>query len=82
MNDLPPVYIAPRARAIAKGLVRSGRASEVVVLGTWLRAKARRGQESYFIDIAHGTHLLRGLSLTEASELSDGFAQAMVKRGA
>jgi hypothetical protein len=81
MSNLPPIYIWPRAIAIARGLARSARADRAVIVGNWLRAKARRGNEFYFLS-ANGTRLLRGLSLSEATELTPGFAQAMAKRGA
>jgi hypothetical protein len=58
MSDalLPPIPISPRARAILKGLVRTGRAGGFVVVGNWIKAQARGGdrRESYWIDIVEG----------------------------
>jgi hypothetical protein len=80
------VFVSPRATAIAKGLAVTGRAGEAVVVGSWLKAQARRGNryESYFVDIAEGRRLLRGLGLGEATELTPEFATTMAiigKRG-
>jgi hypothetical protein len=62
MDALPPLFVSPRATAIAKGLAITGRAGEAVVVGAWLKAQARRGNRSefYFVHIADGTRLLRG----------------------
>jgi hypothetical protein len=76
------VFISPRATAIAKGLAVTGPAGDAVVIGNWLKAQARRGNRSefYFIDIAEGAWLLRGTGLSEASELTSGFATAAIGR--
>jgi hypothetical protein len=78
---LPAIPISPRARAILKGLVRAGRVAGFVVVGNWIKAKARRGNEFYWIDANKGT-LRRGIGLGEATELSAGFATTMAKLGA
>jgi hypothetical protein len=81
-KDTLPV-IAPRATAIARGLAITGRAADAVLVGNWLRAQAQHGdrRESYYIDIAEGTRLLRGIGLGEASELAGGFATTMMMIG-
>jgi hypothetical protein len=86
-KDVPPAVISPRATAIARGLAVTGRADDAVLVGNWLRAQARRGdrRESYYIDIAEGVRLLRGIGLGEASELASSFATTMAvigRRGA
>jgi hypothetical protein len=86
MRKDAPVFVAPRATAIARGLAITGRAADAVLVGNWLRAQARQGdrRESYYIDVAEGARLLRGIGLGEASELASGFATTMMvigKRG-
>jgi hypothetical protein len=82
-KDTLPVFISPRATAIARGLVITGRTAKVVLVGNWLRAQARHGdrRESYYIDVAEGARLLRGIGLGEASELASGFARTMMTIG-
>jgi hypothetical protein len=81
-KDALPV-IAPRATAIVRGLAITGRAADAVLVGNWLRAQALHGdrRESYYIDIAEGARLLRGIGLGEASELASGFATTMMVIG-
>jgi hypothetical protein len=86
-KDTLPVFISPRAIAVARGLAITGRAADAVIMGDWLRAQARRGdrRECYYIPIADGARLLRGIGIGAASELASGFATAMMvigKRGA
>jgi hypothetical protein len=86
-DDVQQPVVSPRATAIARGLAVTGRADDAVLVGNWLRAQARRGdrRESYYIDVADGARLLRGIGLGEASELASGFATTMAvigKRGA
>jgi hypothetical protein len=82
-KDTLPVFISPRAIAVARGLAITGRAADAVLVGNWLRAQARHGdrRESYYIDIAEGARLLRGMGLGEASELASGFATTMMMIG-
>ena len=70
-------------RAVGELAVQAG---EAVVVGAWLRAQARRGNryESYFIDIADGTRLLRELAKDEPYPLlrfaCDGLAVLLPRR--
>jgi hypothetical protein len=76
-------FVAPRASHIVRGLVITRRAADAVVVGYWLKAQAQRGnrRESYWIDIAEGARLLRGIGLGQASELAGGFAETMAAIG-
>jgi hypothetical protein len=82
-KDTVPVFISARATAIARGLAVTGRAADAVIMGDWLRAQVQRGdrRESYYIPIADGARLLRGIGLGEASELASGFVTTMAVIG-
>jgi hypothetical protein len=65
--------------AIARGLAVTGRAAPAILVGNWLKARARRGdrRENYYIPISDGAMLLRGLMPDLATELSPKFAATM-----
>jgi hypothetical protein len=68
-----------RARAIAEGLVQTGRAYDPRTVGTHIRLRARVGR-FYWVAI-DGSELLRGDALDMAEELQQSFADAMAKAG-
>ena len=80
MMSAPP-QPSPRAKQIAEGLVRTGRASsDVRLIGTWLRLRATAGN-FYWISL-DGALLLRGDTVDGAEELQPRFADAMARAGA
>jgi hypothetical protein len=71
-----------RARAIAEGLVRTGRASAPRTVGTYIRLRARVGRAGRFYWVAvDGGELLRGDALNLAEQLQQTFVDAMAKAG-
>ena len=71
-----------RARAIAVGLVRTGRAYEPRTIDTYIRLRARAGKAGRFYWVAvDGGELLRGDALDMAEELQQTFADAMANTG-
>jgi hypothetical protein len=70
--------VSQRAKAIAEGLVRSGRAAKFRVAAGFVRANG--GGAIYWIS-ADGTRVLRGDAVDSADELQPGFLQAMVRAG-
>jgi hypothetical protein len=71
-----------RARAIAVGLVRTGRAYDPRKVGTHIRLRARAGRAGQFYWVAiDGGDLLRGDALDMAEQLQQTFADAMAKAG-
>jgi hypothetical protein len=74
---------SPRARAIAEGLVRTGRAYDPRTVGTYIRLRARvrrAGWRFYWVAI-DGGELLRGDARDMAEELQQTFVDAMAKAG-
>jgi hypothetical protein len=71
----PPLLLSPRAKQIAEGLVRTGRASDTRLFRTWLQLRATAGN-FYWIDL-DGSALLRGATFDGADELQQSFADAM-----
>jgi hypothetical protein len=69
---------SPRAKAIAAGLVRTGRAAKSRAAGNFIRADG--GDATYWVSI-DGTHLLRGDAVEIADELQRGFIDAMARAG-
>ena len=72
--------ISARAKAIAKGLISTGRASDGRAARGYLRLRANRSGSFYWI-AADGSRLLRGDELDTAEELQASFVQAMVQAG-
>jgi hypothetical protein len=70
---------SPRARAIAEGLVRTGRAYDPRTVGTHIRLRARVGR--FYWVAFDGGELLRGDARDMAEELQQTFADAMAKAG-
>jgi poly(3-hydroxybutyrate) depolymerase len=68
-----------RALAIAQGLVRTRRATQVTAQGEFLRLQAA-GDTFYWIPF-HGGALLRGDQRRSATALQPGFADAMARVG-
>jgi hypothetical protein len=71
---------APRAKQIAEGLVRTGRASDARLFRAWLQLRATAGN-FYWIAL-DGSALLRGATFDGAEELQQRFADAMARAGA
>ncbi len=76
MNDRP----LPGALAIADGLTRTGRASDVEYHPPYLRIRASHG--GYYWVSFDGTKVLRGWHLGDVEELQAGFVEAMEREGA
>jgi hypothetical protein len=75
VTELP----SDRAMAIARGLIRSGRASGVKSHSGYLRLPT---ENNFFYWISfHGDRLLRGERRESATELQRGFIDAMVRAG-
>ena len=68
-----------RALAIARGLVRSARASDGRPSDGYLHLPGLSGDD-YWISF-DGTRLLRGPQLRQAEELQQGFADSMARAG-
>jgi hypothetical protein len=68
-----------RVRAIAEGLVQTGRAYDPRTVGTHIRLRARVGR-FYWVAV-DGGELLRGDALDMAEELQQTFADAMARAG-
>jgi hypothetical protein len=75
-----PLLPSRRAKEIAEGLVRTGRAFDVRVVGTWLQLRAKTGN-FYWISM-DGSFLLRGDVVDGAEELQPKFADSMARAGA
>jgi hypothetical protein len=75
VTELP----SERAMAIARGLIRSGRASGVKTHSGYLRLPTENSS-FYWISV-HGDRLLRGERRESAIELQRGFIDAMVRAG-
>jgi hypothetical protein len=73
-------HISARAKAIADGLMRTGRASDPQAVQGHLQLRAKRGSGFYWI-AASGSRLLRGDELDSAEEIQENFVQAMVLAG-
>jgi hypothetical protein len=69
---------SPRAQAIAAGLVRTGRATNLRVTGNFVRADGLGA--TYWVR-TDGTGVLRGHMIGGADELQTGFIEAMVRAG-
>ena len=69
-----------RAKAIAEGLVRTGRASDQRLTSGHFRLRANNGGGFYWIAV-DGSRLLRGDELDGAEELQPKFVLAMVQAG-
>lgn len=76
----PTSHISPRARAIANGLLRTGRAADQHEVPGHLRLRASRGGGFYWI-ANNGSRLLRGDELDSAEEIQENFVQAMILAG-
>jgi hypothetical protein len=76
-DELTP---SSRALAIARGLVRSGRASEIKATGGYLRVFGTGGDD-YWVAFDGGS-LRRGAEFAGADELQQGFVEAMERVGA
>jgi len=74
-----PLLLSPRAKQIAEGLVRTGRASDARLFRTWLQLRATAGN-FYWIAL-DGSALLRGDAFDGADELQQSFADAMARAG-
>lgn len=74
--------LTARARAIATGLIRTGRAigGRIVALDGFMRLDCRGG--GFYWVSADGLKLLRGDALWGADELQPKFADAMERAGA
>jgi hypothetical protein len=69
-----------RARAIAQGLIGTGRASAMRSVGGFIRVRAVTGPDYW---VSHsGDALLRGEALETAEEMQPGFLNAMARAGA
>lgn len=68
-----------RALAVARGLVRTGRAADPQPEQGFLRLQSD-GEGCYWISF-DGNHLLRGEQREDADELQPGFIEAMVRAG-
>jgi hypothetical protein len=78
--DAAPVStIAPRAKAIVTGLVRTGRATKFQVVGEFVRADGI-GTAIYWVT-SDGTRVLRGDVPHSADELQAGFIEKMLRAG-
>ena len=75
-----PLLLSPRAKQIAEGLVRTGRASDARLFRTWLQLRATAGN-FYWIAL-DGSALLRGATFDGAEELQQRFSDAMARAGA
>jgi hypothetical protein len=69
-----------RAHAIAEGLMRTDRASDLRVYHGYLQLRAKHRGGFYWISL-DGGRLLRGDELDTADELQPHFAQAMMQAG-
>ena len=70
---------SPRAKAIAAGLVRTGRAAKSRAAAGFIRADG--GDATYWIS-GDGARVLRGDVVDTADELQRGFIEAMARAGA
>ncbi len=69
-----------RARAIAQGLIATGRAVDIRPFGRFIRVRSKRGPDYW---VSHsGNLLLRGETPQTAEELQPGFLEAMARAGA
>jgi hypothetical protein len=69
-----PHLLSPRAKQIAEGLVRTGRASDARLFRTWLQLRATAG--NFYWIAMNGSALLRGDTFDGAEELQPSFADA------
>jgi hypothetical protein len=69
---------SPRAKAIAVGLVRTGRAAKSRAAAGFIRADG--GDATYWIS-DDGARVLRGDTLDTAEQLQSGFLEAMARAG-
>jgi len=74
------MVISARAKAIANGLVRTGRATGHRLTHGHIQLHATRGESFYWI-AADGSRLLRGDELDDAQELQPNFVQVMAQVG-
>jgi hypothetical protein len=72
--------ISARAKAIANGLIRTGRASDGRAARGYLRLRAERSGSFYWV-AADGSRLLRGDDLDTAEELQSSFVETMIQAG-
>jgi len=79
MSTITKPSITPRAKAIAEGLVRSGRATKFQVSGGFVRADGI-GTAIYWVT-SDGTRVLRGDVPHSADELQTGFVEKMFVAG-
>jgi hypothetical protein len=71
--------ISKRAKTMADGLIRTGRASDYGGTNTHIQLRAKRG--GFYWITADGDSLMHGDTLDGAEELQPNFAQAMVQAG-
>ena len=71
--------LSPRAKAIAEGLIRSGRGSDPRLAHGHLRLRAKLG--GFYWIASDGARLLRGDELDAAEELQSSFTEAMAQAG-
>ncbi len=72
-------FASERAKAMADGLIRTGRARDCRAIPGHLELRAKRG--GFYWITADGEHLLHGDDLDSALELQPNFAQAMARLG-
>jgi hypothetical protein len=70
---------SPRAKAIAVGLVRTGRAAKCRAAAGFVRVDG--GEATYWVS-NDGARVLRGDMIDSAMELQRGFIEAMARAGA
>jgi hypothetical protein len=73
------IIASPRATAIMKGLLKSGRVEPGVVIGNFVKLPHTGHRESYFVR-ADG-QLLHGVSLARAEELCESFGDYLARVG-
>jgi hypothetical protein len=78
-NDVMEPFASERAKAMADGLIRTGRAWDCRAIRGHLELRAKRG--GFYWITADGQHLLQRDDLESALELQPNFAQAMVRLG-
>ena len=75
-----PTSPSPRARAVARGLIETGRGIAMRPVGGFIRVRAESGADYW---VSHsGNALLRGEAPETAEELQAGFVNTMAKAGA
>ena len=72
--------ISHKARALAEGLMRTGRASDPQTVDGHVQLRAKIG--GFYWITPDGSRLLRGDELEDAEELQPRFVESMVRAGA